>query len=83
MAAIITGAPLLAPAQEGLHSAELANAMILSSAREKTVALPMDPAEYTALSDELIAKSPRKNRGAVINATPGLVFGAGGGKCFP
>ena len=63
-AAIAQGAPLLAPAGEGIHSVELANAMILSSVREKTVTLPMDPAEYSALLDELIANSPRKNTAA-------------------
>ena len=56
--AIREGTPLLAPGQEGLHSVELANAMILSSIREKTVSLPMDPAEYTTLLDELIARPP-------------------------
>ncbi len=60
VAAITEGKPLLAPATEGIHSVELANAMLLSSVREKTVTLPMDPAEYTALLDELIAASARK-----------------------
>ena len=57
VAAIREGTPLLAPGAEGLHSVELANAMILSSMREKTVSLPMDADEYSRLLDELIATS--------------------------
>ena len=56
-AAIRTGAPLLAPAAEGLHSVELANAMIYSALQQETVTLPMDAAAYEAKLNELIATS--------------------------
>ncbi len=55
--AILDGKPLIAPAEEGIHSVELANAMILSSIKNKTVDLPMDSAEYAVLLRELISKS--------------------------
>jgi hypothetical protein len=42
-------APLIAPAAEGTHSVELANAMLLSSFEARTVNLPIDPAVYEAL----------------------------------
>jgi len=44
--AIQTGAPLLAPAEEGIHSVELGNAMLLSSFLDQTIELPMDGAVY-------------------------------------
>ena len=44
--AILHGTPLLTPAAEGLHSIELANAILLSSWLGRTIALPMDAAHY-------------------------------------
>ena len=44
--AIRFGTPLLAPASEGIHSVELANAMLYSSALDTTVELPLDAAAY-------------------------------------
>ncbi len=67
--AILSGAPLLAPGQEGIHSVELANAMLLSSLRNKMVTLPINSSEYSALLDELIAASPRRPGGNAL-ATP-------------
>jgi len=46
--AILKGTPLIAPAEEGLHSVELANAMLFSSVSEKTIELPLDSAAYAA-----------------------------------
>lgn len=40
--------PLIAPAVEGIHSVELANAMLLSSFTDRPVDLPMDAALYAA-----------------------------------
>ena len=45
-AAILDGTPLIAPAAEGIHSVELANAMLLSTWREKTVDLPLNARAY-------------------------------------
>ena len=45
-AAILHNVPLIAPAAEGIHSVELANAMILSTLTDKTVTLPLNGASY-------------------------------------
>ncbi len=58
--AILYGEQLIAPGAEGLWSLELANAMILSSYRKKTVKLPVNRNEYEELLDELKAKSKDK-----------------------
>ncbi|MCJ8329328.1 MAG: Gfo/Idh/MocA family oxidoreductase [Lentisphaeria bacterium] len=55
--AILNGADLIAPAEEGLHSVELANAMIYSSLTETTVNLPLDSAAYEEKLNELMAGS--------------------------
>ena len=46
--AILGRAELIAPAVEGIHSVELANAMLLSSFRDAPVRLPLDGADYAA-----------------------------------
>lgn len=58
--AILKGEPLLAPGAEGIWSLELANAMILSHYRNKTVRIPVNRQEYEDLLDELRAKSRPK-----------------------
>ncbi len=55
--AILDGAPLIAPAQEGIHSVEFANAMIYSSLIGKTVELPLDGKAYERKLKQLIAQS--------------------------
>jgi predicted dehydrogenase len=55
--AILQGKPLIAPAPEGIHSVELANAMLLSSFTEKTVHLPIDAKAYEHLLNGKIATS--------------------------
>lgn len=55
--AILRGAPLIAPAAEGLHSVELANAVLLSSWQGRSVSLPMDSAEYEEELQRRIAES--------------------------
>jgi predicted dehydrogenase len=44
--AILDGRPLIAPAAEGIHSVELANAILFSSARNESIELPLDAAAY-------------------------------------
>ena len=44
--AILDGAPLIAPAEEGIRSLELANAMIYSSFTGGTVELPLNAGTY-------------------------------------
>ncbi|HRU04435.1 MAG TPA: Gfo/Idh/MocA family oxidoreductase [Candidatus Brocadiia bacterium] len=55
--AILDGAPLLAPASEGIRSVELGNAMLLSSMEGKTVDLPMNSAKFERLMKKLIRES--------------------------
>ncbi len=55
--AIRFGEPLLAPAREGIHSVELANAMLLSSFAKSTIDLPMDAAVFEDKLNDLIASS--------------------------
>lgn len=55
--AILDGIPLLAPGAEGMHSVELANAMLYSSLQNRTVDLPLDAAAYERALQQLIAES--------------------------
>lgn len=55
--AILDGAKLIAPAAEGIHSVELANAMIHSSDTGSTITLPLDAAAYEAALKKKIANS--------------------------
>jgi predicted dehydrogenase len=55
--AVLDGAPLIAPAEEGIHSVELANAMLYSTFTGKTVELPLDGGAYERHLKELIATS--------------------------
>ncbi len=55
--AIQDGAALIAPGEEGIHSIELANAMLYSGLTGQTVELPMDSAAYERKLNELIAAS--------------------------
>ncbi len=55
--AILNGAILIAPAAEGIHSVELANAMLYSGFENTPVFLPLDPALYAAALETKIATS--------------------------
>lgn len=54
---ILNDAPLLAPAEEGIHSVELANAMLFSSFQNDTIKLPIDSKAYEEKLKDLIANS--------------------------
>jgi hypothetical protein len=56
-AAILTGKELIAPAAEGIHSVELANAMLLSGARKQTVDLPISSRSYANQLNKWMASS--------------------------
>lgn len=58
-AAILRGEPLIAPAAEGIHSVELANAILLSSWTGAPVDLPLDAATYARWLKKKIASSRR------------------------
>ena len=60
--AILNGAPLIAPAAEGIRSVELANAILLSSWTEKPVDLPFDSALYARWLKRKIAASSRTKK---------------------
>lgn len=55
--AILDGAPLITPAEEGIHSVELANVILYSSLQNETIELPLDGAAYEAKLNELIRSS--------------------------
>ena len=55
--AILDGVPLIARAEEGINSVELANSMIYSTLVDRTVDLPLDSAAYEKALAELVAKS--------------------------
>jgi predicted dehydrogenase len=57
ISAILDGEPLIAPAEEGLNSVELANAMLYSSLTGKTVPLPLDARAYERKLNQLIRDS--------------------------
>jgi predicted dehydrogenase len=62
--AILDGAPLIAPAEEGIRSVELANAMMYSALEKRTIDLPLDGAAYEARLNSLIdgSRPPRAGR---------------------
>ncbi|HEU0010516.1 MAG TPA: Gfo/Idh/MocA family oxidoreductase [Verrucomicrobiae bacterium] len=65
--AILDGTPLLVPGAEGIHSVELANAMLYSSLLGQTVNLPLDGAAYEKKLNELIAGSKVQKKVAAIS----------------
>ena len=58
--AILDKAPLIAPAREGIHGVELANAMLMSSFLDKTIDVPLKAAAYEKLLKQKIAGSKFK-----------------------
>ena len=68
--AILDGAPLIAPAEEGIRSVELANAMLYSHFTGQTVELPLDAVAYERLLQELIANSRFEKRATGTSEAP-------------
>ncbi len=60
--AILDGKPLIAPAAEGIHSVELANAILFSAFQDKTVEFPLNAKAYEEKLKQLIAKSKFKKK---------------------
>jgi predicted dehydrogenase len=60
--AVLDKKPLIAPASEGIHSVELANAMLYSSFTGKTVDMPLGAKAYEAHLKKLIAGSRFKKK---------------------
>jgi len=66
--AILDGAPLLVPGGEGIHSVELANAMLYSSLLGQTLELPMDSAAFAQELERLIASSKLEKKVRTVSA---------------
>jgi len=66
--AVLRGEPLIAPAEEGLASLSLANAMVLSTWESREVNLPLDAAAYQAALEQRLAGSSLRKK-ADIEAT--------------
>ncbi len=58
--AILDGAPLIAPAAEGLHSVELANALLLSAWTNRSVSLPLDGRRFEKALQAKINEAAKK-----------------------
>ncbi|MCB1228020.1 MAG: Gfo/Idh/MocA family oxidoreductase [Verrucomicrobiales bacterium] len=67
--AILKGEKLLSPAEEGIHSVELANSILLSTWLDQTIQLPMDGAEYERLLIEKGEKSTFQKTKVVAKAS--------------
>jgi predicted dehydrogenase len=66
--AILDGTPLIAPAEDGIRSVELANAMLFSSAQGKAVSLPLDGPAYEEFLHGLIRDSKLEKKTAASSA---------------
>jgi predicted dehydrogenase len=67
--AILDGRALIAPAQEGIRSVELANAFVYSALTDQTVALPLDGAAYERKLKQLIAESRVEKQAGMVKGT--------------
>ncbi len=67
--AILDGEPLIAPGADGLHSVELANALVYSSLQDQTVPLPLDSAAWETKLNELIAASKLEKKVMQVEAS--------------
>jgi len=67
--AILKGEKLLSPADQGIHSVELANAILLSTWQDKTIELPMSSADYERLLTEKGNASTFQKSKVVAKAT--------------
>jgi predicted dehydrogenase len=72
--AILDGEALIAPAPEGIHSVELANAMLLSAWTAKPVTLPIDGKKYERLLKARIAESGQKGRTKQVKEVASVDF---------
>jgi predicted dehydrogenase len=66
--AILHNEPLIAPGTDGVHSVELANAMVYSSLQNDTIALPLDSAAWETKLNELIASSKLEKKVMPVEA---------------
>jgi predicted dehydrogenase len=66
--AIRAGEPLIAPGPEGIHSVELANAIVFSSLQNDTVALPLNSAAWETKLHQLSAESKLEKKVLSVEA---------------
>jgi predicted dehydrogenase len=67
--AICQGEPPIAPGVEGIHSVELANAIVYSSLLSQTLDLPLNSAGWETKLNELIATSKLEKKVIQVEAT--------------
>lgn len=67
--AILKGEKLLSPAEQGIHSVELANAILLSTWQDKAIELPMSAADYERILIEKGEKSTFEKTKVVAKAS--------------
>lgn len=70
VAAIRTGAPLIAPGEDGIHGLTLSNAMLLSTWTDNWVDLPIDEDLFYEHLQERIASSTTKKDKAISGSQP-------------
>lgn len=68
--AILKGEKLIAPAEEGIKSVELATAMLYSSFKDCTVQMPLDAKAYAVLLKKLVATSKIKKTKPSVGQAP-------------
>lgn len=68
--AILHNEPLIAPAEEGIHSVELANAMLLSTLKGEVVTLPLNGEEVSSELENLVASSKYRSNSKKELALP-------------
>ncbi|HEX7654469.1 MAG TPA: Gfo/Idh/MocA family oxidoreductase, partial [Verrucomicrobiae bacterium] len=69
VAGILDGTALITPAEEGIHSVELANAIVYSSLTGETVEMPLNSKAYEAKLQELIAGSTVQKQTRKVDAS--------------
>ena len=57
--AILNGAELIAPAQEGINSVAINNGIILSAHKKQMIDMPIDGEEYVALLEQYVAEAAK------------------------
>ncbi len=67
-AAVLDGAPLIAPGSDGMRSVELANSIVHSSLLGQTVDLPLDGADWERQLARLVSGSRSEKKVRVISA---------------
>lgn len=67
--AVLNGEALIARAEEGIHSVELANAMILSGCTHETIELPMNPETYRGFLQDKIDNSNHVKKTVDVKAS--------------